>query len=42
MVKLKLKYIKVFFILFVLIAPWFIADYSDSVKPVQLVQEDNF
>ena len=41
MIKLKLKYIKVFFILFVLIAPWFIADYSDSVRPVQLVQEDN-
>lgn len=41
MFKLKPDYYKLLLILFFLIAPWFVADYSDSVKPVELVQEDN-
>lgn len=40
MVSLQKYYFKLVLIALVLIAPWFIADYFDSIKPVELVQED--
>lgn len=40
MVKSKYTYLRLFFIVILLIIPWFIADYFDSIQPVELVQED--